>query len=153
MLMLITLITIILLVLRLRRRGGEEGYADVPVDLTNQPIGMNVMNPNIDWNAGWLDDHNPARADVSYGFVVQDPFIRQQSTTIPTVYTNRHLTEKQLQSVDYVPRRIRPPTGPVGWNREQASESPLAKEMDEAGLSLASQWHMVTRLAMPSEFY
>lgn len=143
---------IIVLLLARMMRGRNEGYAESDVvEQTADPVGLGYQNPNASWQSGWMSDDNPARADVSYGLVLQDPFIRKQESTIPTIYTNRHLTEKELQSVDYVPRRIRPPTGLVGWGGP--NPSPLVQEMRDAGMSKGMQWHTLLRLGMPSEFW
>lgn len=125
---------------------------------TNASIGESLgwSNPNKDWNAsGFQNDYNPARADVSVGSVLHDPFVRYDQNEVPLIYTNRHLTERELQSVDYVPRRIRPLRGPNGWKYHctENTKPPLVQIMNNIKMPMTDRWHVALRLGMPSEFW
>lgn len=115
----------------------------------NAPVGDNIPNPNHEFNAN-TSSPNPFRAEVSYGTVLQDPYVRYDSYTPPLIYYNRHMTEKNLQEVDYIPRRIRPPHGPVFFQNNK--NTPLKKIFDKDHISYPMRWHIMRRLNMPSSF-
>lgn len=90
---------------------------------------------------------NKYRAEVSYGTVLQDPFIRQDSG-IPLVYYDRHLTEQMIQREPYVPNRIRPPNGPIFW--QDNSDTELKRIFDAHSVPLSERYNIVQALGMPS---
>lgn len=96
-------------------------------------------------------DVNPGdkyRAEVSYGAVLQDPFIRQDSNAIPLIYYDRHLTEQMIQREKYVPNRIRPPNGPIFWQNN--SDSELKRIFDYHKVPLSERYNIVQALGMPN---
>lgn len=122
---------------------------------TANSVGSVFQNPNAIDNEHPLgpDDNsiNPYRSELSYGVVLQDPFIRKDDNTIPLIYYNRHLTEQNLQDIDYVPRRIRPPKGPVFW--EKNDNSPLKSIFNNDNVPMETRWHLMRKLNMPSTFH
>lgn len=61
--------------------------------------------------------YDPFYKDVTTTDVIGDPFPRVQSDGIPVLAHNLKLTERQLQDIPYIPRRIRPPHGCTGWGK------------------------------------
>ena len=81
--------------------------------------------------------------------------MREDQNNMPLIYTNRHLTEKQLQSEDYYPRRIRPLRGPNGWKYHctENTKPPLVQNMNQLEVPMTKRWHIARRLNVPSEFW
>lgn len=127
--------------------------------MTSDAVGQGIQNESEQLNMQAIDktsvwnEWDPYRSDLSYGTVIQDPFIREDGSGIPQLYYNRHLTEKNLQDIDYVPRRIRPPHGPVFWENPPSNPSPLKAELAGANIPLSQRVIMARKLNMPSEFY
>ena len=113
-------------------------------------IGDAIANENNEFNAN-TDPDNPFRSQLAYGVVLQDPYIRADNNTAPLIYYNRHLTEKRMQDIDYVPRRIRPPRGPFFWQDNR--DNPMKKIFDENNVPYPLRWSIARRLNMPSNFY
>lgn len=88
------------------------------------------------------------RAEVAYGTVLQDPFIRSDPGGIPLVYYDRHLTEQMIQREKYVPNRIRPPNGPIFW--QDNSDSELKRIFDFHKVPLSERYNIVQALGMPN---
>ena len=91
---------------------------------------------------------NKYRAEVSYGTVLQDPFIRKDDNTIPLIYYDRHLTEQMIQREKYIPNRIRPPNGPIFWHNNEDSE--LKRIFDHHNVSMSERYNIIQRLGMPN---
>ncbi len=120
--------------------------------IQNESAALNSPPPGAYEPAGF-NDWDPYRSDLAYGAVLQDPYIRADGDGVPQLYYNRHLTEKGLQDINYVPRRIRPPHGPVFWQNPQVSPSPLKAEFDENNLSMPERLILSRKLNSPGTFY
>jgi len=85
--------------------------------------------------------------------VLGDPFPRVQRNGIPVRAYNLKLTEKQLQDIPYIPRRIRPPHGCTGWNKNYMKNE-IREIMDTIPEKPECEKQWIFRiLGQPNEFY